>query len=75
MQSVYKIEVLFQVSKQCQRISTFFKQSCLMILITVSGSERRVAKWHQAVTAKALTFLTFDIDVFIFTYQDTVQLC
>ena len=33
-------------------------------------------KWHYAAaTAKAAKFLTFDIDVFIFTYLDTVQLC
>ena len=32
-------------------------------------------KWHYAATAKAVMFLTFDIDVFAFTYLDTVQLC
>ena len=32
-------------------------------------------KWHYAATAKAVMFLTFDIDVFIFIYLDTVQLC
>ena len=32
-------------------------------------------KWHYAATAKAVMFLTFDIDVFAFTYLDTIQLC
>ena len=27
-------------------------------------------KWHYAATAKAIMFLTFDIDVFIVTYLD-----
>ena len=36
---------------------------------------KRVMKWRHAATAKAVMFLTFDIDVFIFTYLDTVQLC
>ena len=30
---------------------------------------------HTAATAKAVMFLTFDRDVFIFTYLDTEQLC
>ena len=60
-----KLQSLFQVSEQCQIISSF-KQSCLMIIITVSGSERRAMTWHYAATAKAVVFLTFDIDVFIF---------
>ena len=32
-------------------------------------------KWHYAATAKAVMFLTFDIDVFIFSCVDTVQVC
>ena len=43
-----------------------------MILIKISGYERKVMKWHYAVIVKAVTFLKFDIDVFIFTYLDTV---
>ena len=31
------LQFLFQVSKQCQRISAAFMQSHLMILVTVSG--------------------------------------
>ena len=31
-----KFQFLFQVSKQCQKLRAFFKQSCLMILVTVS---------------------------------------
>ena len=27
-------------------------------------------KWHYTATAKAIMFLIFDIDVFIFTYLD-----
>ena len=70
-----KLQFLFQVSEQCQRISAFFKQSCLMILVTVGSEEGRVMKWHYAAATKGVMFATFDIDVFIFTYLDTVQLC
>ena len=69
-----KLQFLFQVSKECQRIIAFFKRSCLMILVKISGYNRRAMNWHYAATAKAVMFLTFDIDVFIFTYLDTVQL-
>ena len=31
-------------------------------------------KWLYAATIKAVMFLTFDIDVFIFTYLDTTAL-
>ena len=31
-------------------------------------------KWLYAATMKAVMFLTFDIDVFIFTYLDTTAL-
>ena len=31
--------------------------------------------FHYLVYSQAVIFLTFDIDVFIFTYLDTVQLC
>ena len=46
-----------------------------MILVTIIGQERRVMEWHYAAIAKAVKFLTFDIDVLIFKYLDTVQLC
>ena len=39
-----KLQFVFQISKQCQRISVFFKQSRLMILVTVIGQDRRVMK-------------------------------
>ena len=69
-----KLQFVFQISKQCQRISVFFKQSRLMILVTVIGQERRVMKWRYAATAKAVMFRAFDIDIFILTHLDTVQL-
>ena len=46
-----------------------------MILFTVSGYERRAVKWYYAATAKAVMFLTFDIDAFIFKNLDIVQFC
>ena len=46
-----KVQFLFQVSKQCQRTSAFFKQNGLMILVTVIAQERRAMKWHYAATA------------------------
>ena len=46
-----------------------------MILFTVGSEEGRVMKWHYAAATKGVMFATFDIDVFIFTYLDTVQLC
>ena len=46
-----------------------------MILVTIIGQERRVMQWHYAAIAKAVIFLTFDIDVLVLKYLDTVQLC
>ena len=46
-----------------------------MILVTIIGQERRVMEWHYVAIAKAVIFLTFDIDVLIFKYLDTVELC
>ena len=60
---------MFEVSKQCQRISAF-----LVPFSSKVAYERRVKKSHYAAIAKAVTFLTFDIDVFNFVYLDTVQL-
>ena len=68
-QSVAKFQFVFEVSKQCQRISAF-----LVPFSSKVAYERKVMKWHFADIVKAATFLTFDIDVFIFTYLDTVQL-
>ena len=37
---------------------------------------KKEKRWSDiAATAKTVMFLTFDIDAFIFTYADTVQLC
>ena len=60
---------MFDVGKQCQRISAF-----LVSFSSKVAYERRVMKWHYAAIVKTIAFLTFDIDVFIFTYLDTVQL-
>ena len=68
-QSVAKFQFVFEVSKQCQRISAF-----LVFFSRKVAYERRVMKWHYAAVVRAVTFLTFYIDVSNFTYLDTVQL-
>ena len=51
-----KLRFLFLVGEQCQKISIFLKQSCLMIVVNSEWLRKKSDEVAYAASAKAVVF-------------------